>query len=65
VDTPDEVEAIVTVLEAFNPSALIKRLLPGAEILDVLRVTWRRRIDEAFFLFERAECPIKLRLRSE
>jgi hypothetical protein len=33
--TPDEVAAIVANLEAFKPIATIKRLLPGAEILDV------------------------------
>ena len=33
--TPDEVAAIVANLEAFKPLAMIKRLFPGAEILDV------------------------------
>jgi hypothetical protein len=33
--TPDEVAAIVANLEAFKPIAAIKRLFPGAEILDV------------------------------
>jgi hypothetical protein len=33
--TPDEVAAIVANLESFKPIALIKRLFPGAEILDV------------------------------
>jgi hypothetical protein len=33
--TPDEVAAILANLEAFKPTAAIKRLFPGAEILDV------------------------------
>jgi hypothetical protein len=33
--TPDEVAAILANLEAFKPIAVIKRLFPGAEILDV------------------------------
>jgi hypothetical protein len=33
--TPDEVATIVANLEGFKPIALIKRLFPGAEILDV------------------------------
>jgi hypothetical protein len=33
--TPDEVAAIVANLEGFKPIALIKRLFPGAEILDI------------------------------
>ena len=33
--TPDEVAAIVANLDAFKPVAMIKRLFPGAEILDV------------------------------
>ena len=33
--TPDEVAAIVANLEAFKPIAAIKRMFPGAEILDV------------------------------
>jgi hypothetical protein len=33
--TPDEVAAIVANLEGFKPITLIKRLFPGAEILDV------------------------------
>jgi hypothetical protein len=33
--TPDEVAAIVANLDAFKPLAMIKRLFPGAEILDV------------------------------
>jgi hypothetical protein len=32
--TPDEVAAIVANIEAFKPIATIKRLFPGAEILD-------------------------------
>jgi hypothetical protein len=35
--TPDEVAAIMANLEAFKPIATIKRLFPGAEILDVRR----------------------------
>jgi hypothetical protein len=33
--TPDEVAAIMANLEAFKPIAAIKRLFPGAELLDV------------------------------
>jgi hypothetical protein len=33
--TPDEVAAIIANIEAFKPIATIKRLFPGAEILDV------------------------------
>ena len=33
--TPDEVAAIFANLEAFKPVAAVKRLFPGAEILDV------------------------------
>jgi hypothetical protein len=33
--TPDEVAAIVANLEAFKPIAAIKRLFPGAEIVNV------------------------------
>jgi hypothetical protein len=33
--TPDEVAAIVANIEAFKPIATIKRLFPGAEILDI------------------------------
>jgi hypothetical protein len=33
--TPDEVAAIIANLDAFKPIAMIKRLFPGAEIIDV------------------------------
>jgi hypothetical protein len=33
--TPDEVAAIIANIEAFKPIAAIKRLFPGAEVLDV------------------------------
>jgi hypothetical protein len=33
--TPDEVAALLANVEAFKPVAAIKRLFPGAEILDL------------------------------
>jgi hypothetical protein len=33
--TPDEVAAIIANIEAFKPIAAIKRIFPGAEILDL------------------------------
>jgi hypothetical protein len=43
--TPDEVAALLGNLEAFKPIAGIKRLFPGAEILDIRPVSLANRSD--------------------
>jgi hypothetical protein len=53
--TPDEVAAIFANIEAFKPIAAIKRMFPGAEIVDVRRVIRRRRMG---MWGDRGVCPL-------